>query len=306
MDYSKCELCPRGCGVNRNGGEKGFCGAGSEMKIYRYGPHFGEEPPFTGENGSGTVFFSHCTLGCEFCQNFPWSQQGKGKTYTSEAFADILIELAELKCHNWNLVSPTCWLPDVKNGLETAKKAGFSLPLLYNTSGFECEQSLDDMSNVVDIYVTDLRYSKIESAKLLSKSGDYVDAARKALLKMVDQVGHLKCDADGIALSGVVCRLLVLPGRADETIDNLRWLEKNVGTDIHISLMSQYVPAYNACKFQDMGRTVNEDEYEAVCDVVEDLEFYNGWIQDFIPDLKVDKDLVGYNMESGGSAGPKV
>jgi len=306
MDYSKCELCPRGCGVNRNGGEKGFCGAGSEMKIYRYGPHFGEEPPFTGENGSGTVFFSHCTLGCEFCQNFPWSQQGQGKTYTSEAFADILIELAELKCHNWNLVSPTCWLPDVKNGLETAKKAGFSLPLLYNTSGFECEQSLDDMSGIVDIYVTDLRYSKRESAQLLSKSGDYVDVARKALLKMVDQVGHLKCDADGNAISGVVCRLLVLPGGADEAIDNFRWLKANVGTEMHISLMSQYVPAYNACSYPDMGRTVNEGEYEAVCDVVEELEFYNGWIQDFMPDLEVDKDLVGYNMESGGSAEPKV
>jgi putative pyruvate formate lyase activating enzyme len=276
------------------------------MKIYRYGSHFGEEPPFTGEHGSGTIFFSHCTLGCEFCQNFPWSQQGKGDVYSSKAFADILIELAEQKCHNWNLVSPTCWLPDVKNGLKIAKKAGFYLPVMYNTSGFEYEESLDYMSGIVDIYVTDLRYSKRDSAQLLSKSGDYVDAARNALLKMIDQVGHLKCDADGIAMSGVVCRLLVLPGRADEAIDNLRWLAKSVGTEMHISLMSQYVPAYNACNYPEMGRTVNEDEYKAVCDVVEELEFYNGWIQDFIPDLEVDKELVGYNMESGGSAEPNV
>ncbi len=302
MDYSNCDLCPRVCGVNRNAGEKGFCGAGSEMKIYRYGPHFGEEPPFTGENGSGTVFFSHCTLGCEFCQNYPWSQNGEGKTYTFEALGEILIELAKQKCHNWNLVSPTCWLPDVKNGVETVKKAGFSLPLLYNTSGFECEKSLDDMSGIVDIYVTDLRYSKRESAQLLSKSGDYVEAARNSLLKMVDQVGHLKCDSDEHAVSGVVCRLLVLPGRADEAIENLRWLAENVGTDIYISLMSQYVPTYNAYKFQDMGRTVNQNEYEAVCDVVEKLEFYNGWIQDFMPDLEVDKELVGYNMKSSDSA----
>ncbi|MDA3797517.1 MAG: radical SAM protein [Kiritimatiellae bacterium] len=298
MDYSDCKLCPRACGVDREAGEFGFCGAGSKLKIYRYGPHFGEEPPFSGENGSGTIFFSHCTLGCQYCQNFPWSQDGAGKEYSCEEFADILIGLAKEKCHNWNLVSPTSWLPDVKNGIDIAKKAGFFLPILYNTSGFECEKSLDDMAGIVDIYVTDLRYSKNESAKELSGAENYVESARAALLKMVEQVGHLRVDAAGIAVSGVVCRILVLPGRADEAADSLRWLKENVGRDIHISVMSQYTPTYNACEFDEMNRMLYRDEYEMVCDVAEELEFYNGWIQDFIPDEGVDDELVGYNMKS--------
>lgn len=296
MNYTNCRMCPRQCGVDRTAGQLGFCAADNKMKIYRYGPHFGEEPPLVGQKGSGTVFFSHCTLACAYCQNYPWSQEHQGNEYTSESLAEILIELAQQGCHNWNLVSPTSWLPDVIQGVELAKKTGFSVPIVYNTSGFECKKGLESMFNFVDIFVTDLRYSSDKTALELSKCGNYVQTARDALMKMVENVGMLKCDEDGIAQTGVVCRLLILPGRHQETIDNLHWLKNTIGNDIHISLMSQYTPAYHANRFAEMGRMISREEYDAVCAVVEELEFYNGWIQEYIPESGTDEELVGYNM----------
>ncbi len=162
-----CQLCPRGCGVNRAEGQVGFCGAGAEMMIYRYGLHNGEEPPVSGDNGSGTVFFSNCTLKCIYCQNYPWSQNGEGTAYTVEELSAILIELAEQGCHNWNMVSPTCWIPQITAALQLAKNAGYDLPVVYNSSGFESLETLNYVADWVSMFLVDLRYAEKESAKIV-------------------------------------------------------------------------------------------------------------------------------------------
>ncbi len=296
----ECRLCPRGCGVNRSSGQTGFCGAGAEMKIYRYGPHFGEEPPVSGTKGSGTVFFSHCTLKCIYCQNYSWSQEGEGALYTTEQLAEILVELADAGCHNWNMVSPTCWLPYIGDAVEMAHDAGYHLPIVYNSSGFECLESLNYVAEWVNVFLVDLRYSRKNTATDGSNAGNYVNIARKAILKMYDLVGNLVTDDAGIAQSGIICRLLILPGKAEEVVDNLYWLAENIGNDVSISVMEQYLPTYKAVtdkRYADWNRRISRSEYELVCEVVEKLGFSNGWMQDFAGES--DAELLGFNMQSG-------
>ncbi len=294
---SKCELCPRRCGVNRLAGEKGFCKAGAETEIYRWGPHHGEEPPISGRRGSGTVFFSRCTLRCVYCQNFPWSQEGKGRKYSAGELVEAFRGLKGAGCHNWNLVSPTPWLPMIAAAVGKLKDEGVSLPVVYNTSGFENVETLAGFADLTDIYLTDLRYSRRESALSGSGSADYVDAARAAFSEMWRQRGPLKVDGGGAAVSGVICRLLILPGRAVEAVENLRWLADNVGTNVAVSVMSQYLPAHKAVGMNEWNRRISREEYRAVCKAVDELGFSEGWTQDY--ELTAPNELVGFRMKSG-------
>ena len=299
-DLSCCELCPRRCGVDRLAGRRGYCGAGERLEIYRYGPHHGEEPPISGIGGSGTVFFSRCTLRCLYCQNYPWSQEGCGEYYTVEALAGALEELADRGCHNWNLVSPTPWLPFICDALERVRSTGVRLPVVYNTSGFEREAIIEGLAGLVDIFLTDLRYASGASASEGSDGEAYADIARRAFLQMWQQTGPLRTDANGIAVFGTICRLLILPGRAQEAIDNLRWLADSVGTDVAVSVMAQYTPAYRAANGDcgsDWQRRITRREYEKVCSAVEELGFLEGWIQDF--DEPGPEHLVGFKMQPG-------
>jgi len=293
-------LCPRDCGVNRAAGELGYCKAGAAVRMYRYAPHFGEEPPITGTKGSGTLFFSHCTLACIYCQNYSWSQQGRGDIYDADALAAAFRELAEAGCHNWNLVTPTSWLPQIALAVETLRAEGVDLPLVYNTAGYERLDILESYQSLIDIYLTDLRYSSDVSAAAGSMVSDYVETARTALERMWDRLGPLRCNKNGVAISGVICRLLVLPGKSGEVIDNLEWLSEHIGTEIPISLMAQYQPAYRALEREPWNRHINRAEYDAVCAAVEALGFENGWIQDF--DDEVEAGLPGYEMQPGGGA----
>jgi len=287
--------------VNRLAGERGFCRAGVDTEVFRYAPHHGEEPPISGARGSGTIFFSRCTLSCLYCQNYPWSQQGEGAVYDADGLVRIFKSLAEAGCHNWNLVSPTPWLPQIAEAVDRLGDKGIRLPLVYNSSGYERSETLDEFSRLVDIYLADLRYSKASTAAEGSRAEDYVPAARTAMQVMWERLGPLQCDEDGIAVSGVICRLLILPGHADEVVDNLEWMAATLGTDVPLSVMAQYHPAHRAGERIPWHRYPTRDEYDRVCDAVESLGFEEGWVQDFTE--HVDDGLLGFTMPAGGNTG---
>jgi putative pyruvate formate lyase activating enzyme len=288
-------MCPRRCGADRAAGERGYCGAGRDVEIYRYGRHGGEEPPISGRRGSGTVFFSRCTMRCLYCQNHPWSQEGAGWPYDVNGLAGILEGLAASGCHNWNLVSPTPWLPPIEAALDRLKRAGVSLPVVYNTSGFERVETLQAVGRWVGVYLTDLRYARRQTATAASECAEYVTAARAALLEMWRQKGGLALDGEGTAVSGVVCRLLVLPGHSDEAVENLEWLAANVGPRIAVSVMAQYTPVHRALNRPPWNRTVTAEEYGPVCDAAERLGFRGGWVQEF--GGSAEKGLLGTEMK---------
>ena len=296
-DGHACRLCPRCCGVDRAGGERGYCGAGAVARVFRHGSHFGEEPPVSGTRGSGTVFFSHCTLRCIYCQNFPWSQEHRGEEMSVDRLRAILAELAEQGCHNWNLVSPTPWLPVILAAAEPLIARDSRLPFVYNTSGFESLETLAAYRDLADIALTDLRYARPETAAEASDAGGYVMAARETLKWFWRELGPLQVDADGSARRGTICRLLVLPGHADEAVENLAWIRRHIGTDLHISLMSQYTPVFRAAGRPGWNRRVTAEEYGRVTDAAESMGFENGWIQP--PVAAVDTKLLGCEMPAG-------
>lgn len=283
--------------MNRRDGQVGYCRAGGTVEVYRHGPHHGEEPPVSGTRGSGTVFFSRCTLKCLYCQNYPWSQEGQGTLTEVDGLAAMLSGLAAAGCHNWNFVSPTPWLPWIVEAWERTTAGGTRLPIVYNTSGFERAETLRALEGWVDVYLTDLRYADTGSAKSGSDAGGYVEAARAALLEMWRQTGALKTDDDGIARRGTICRLLVLPGRADEAVANLEWLAESVGTLIPVSVMAQYTPAYRATGVAPWDRRPTPEEYGRVVEAVERLGFSEGWVQEY--ETPSPESLVGFNMRPG-------
>lgn len=291
---ARCELCPRRCGVNRAEGRRGYCGAGRRVELYRYGRHDGEEPPISGSRGSGTVFFSRCTLHCLYCQNYPWSQEGAGHAVETGALADVFEELARAGCHNWNLVSPTPWLPMIREAWSLARARGVACPVVYNTSGFERVETVRALGDWVDIYLTDLRYARPETAIVGSDSAAYTAAAREAVQEMWRQAGPLELDQDGVARRGTICRILVLPGLADEAIANLEWLAETMGDGIAVSVMAQYTPAYKAVALPEWNHRPTVEEYERVVAVVERLGFTAGWVQEYAAPSP--ENLVGFNM----------
>ena len=299
-DLTKCELCPRRCGANRAAGRRGACGAGAAVEIYRHGAHRGEEPPVSGTRGSGTVFFSRCTMSCLYCQNYPWSQCGEGRATDAGGLRDVFRSLAAAGCHNWNLVSPTPWLPMVADALDGLRGGGVALPVVMNTSGFERAETIEALAGRVDVYLTDLRYARPETAEEASAAPGYVEAARAALLAMWRQAGALDTDGDGIARRGVICRLLILPGRAGEAVENLRWLADAVGSGIAISVMAQYTPVHRAAGRPGWDRGITRAEYDAVCEAAEEIGFSNGWIQEF--GEPPPEGLLGAEMKPGGPA----
>jgi putative pyruvate formate lyase activating enzyme len=264
------------------------------VELYRFGAHQGEEPPVSGTRGSGTVFFSRCTLRCRYCQNYPWSQEGQGREVDEAALAGVLEELRGRGCHNWNLVSPTPWLPWIHAAWQRVTRTGPALPLVYNTSGYERVDVVRALEGWVNVYLTDLRYATPASAAEGSACEGYVEAARAAFREMWRQTGPLVLDEDGLARRGTICRLLVLPGRADEAVANLAWLADTAGTRVPVSVMSQYTPAYRAVGEGDWGRRPTAEEYGRVVEAVENFGFDEGWVQEY--DAPPPEDLVGFKM----------
>lgn len=299
--WSPCRLCPRQCGVDRAASRVGYCGAGDRLQVFRSGPHAGEEPPISGERGSGTIFFSRCTLRCCYCQNHPWSQDGQGAEWTEEDLVRELTRLRETGCHNWNLVSPTPWWPAILPALERVR-AGGRIPVVCNTSGYERPEMVAALAGAVEVYLTDLRYARPETAGAASDAADYVAVSRMALKAMWREAGPLELDEAGMARRGTICRILILPGHAGEAVESLEWVAREIGTDLAISLMAQYTPAYRACAMPPWNRGITMREYRQVTEAMEALGFSLGWIQEFggpPPD-----GLLGHTMPAGpaGSA----
>jgi putative pyruvate formate lyase activating enzyme len=212
--------------------------------------------------------------------------------YSVDELAGIFRELAGDGCHNWNLVSPTPWLPQIAEALAVVRGEGLNLPVVYNSSGYERCSVLAD--SPIDIYLSDLRYADNATAREGSKAGDYVEVARKALFEMWERLGPLKCDENGVAISGVICRLLILPGHAEEAVASLEWLEESIGTEIHISVMAQYQPSYRALRCAPWNGRITRAEYELVCNAVERLGFEEGWVQDFEEEVNIE--FLGHQM----------
>lgn len=278
---SPCRLCPRQCGARRDGVGRGLCGEGGIARIYCAAPHCGEEPPLSGTAGSGTVFFSGCTLRCSYCQNHPFSQEGAGEEVATGKLAGIFLALAAKGCHNLNLVTPTHFLPQILQALERAVGDGFSLPVVYNTSGYETLESLRLLDGIVDIYLPDMRYACAEEAARYSGAGDYPAVNRDAVREMWRQVGPLVTDAEGIARRGLIVRHLVLPGGVAGTREILRFLAEEVSRDVAVSLMSQYTPCFHALGDPIIGRRVTRREFEDAAMALREADIVRGWVQEW-------------------------
>ena len=262
---NSCALCPRKCGVSRKDKQYGFCGAPEKLVISSIFPHHGEEPPISGINGSGTVFFSYCTLQCCFCQNYQISHENEGTVYSIEELADEMLGLQNKGCHNINLVTATHFLPWVVSALKTASSKGLTIPIVYNCSGYESESTISALLGIIDIYLPDMKYGNEISAQRFSKAADYVNANQKAIRAMFRQVGPLKIDSEGIAYRGLCIRHLILPQDMAASALVLKFLKSSFDPqDIFISLMAQYRPLYKAHHYHEINRMVSQEEYESV------------------------------------------
>ena len=276
-----CRLCPRMCGSDRfrNGGTRGYCGAANLPRVFRWGPHFGEEPPITGERGSGCVFFSRCTMKCLYCQNSPWSWKGAGEDKSIPELTRIFRDLAVSdRVENWNLVSPTPYLPFVREAVQPLFKEGVRLPFVWNSSGYERVETLEEYSELCDMALFDLRYSRGKTAAEASQAPDYVENARAAV-KWAWGRRKAEDGACKVGGGGLIVRILVLPGHADEAIENLAWLATDVSNEVPVSVMAQYTPAYKALETPPFDRPVTAEEYDEVAEAAADFGFENGWVQ---------------------------
>lgn len=274
-----CTLCPRECKVNRMKEEKGYCKAGSKLKIASYNVHNGEEPPISGTNGSGTIFLTGCTMRCVFCQNFPISQLYNGNEYETKDLANMMLDLQSQGCHNINFVTPTHFVPQIVSALVLAAGDGFKIPLVYNTSGYDNVSTLKLLDGIIDIYLPDIKYTDDNIAFKYSNVKNYCESNIKAIYEMYRQVGNLVIDEKNIALHGLIIRHLVLPNRLSNSRDVLHFIAKNISSDIDLSIMSQYFPAHLAHVFSDINRKITKEEYEEVLEAMENEKLDNGWIQ---------------------------
>lgn len=274
-----CNLCPRRCGVNRETGEKGYCKSGFKISLGKVMLHKWEEPCISGENGSGAVFFSGCSLRCVFCQNYPISRCEVKKEISVERLAKIFLELQAKKAHNLNLVSASHFLPLVIKALKIAKDNGLFIPVIYNTGGYEEIDSLKKLKGLVDIYLPDFKYFDQEIAKRYSKAPDYFLKASLALKEMFSQAGEAKIK-DGLLKKGVLIRHLVLPGQINDSKKIIDYLIKSYGNSCYISLMSQFTPIPSLLKYPEINRKLTLEEYEDVVDYAISKGVENGFLQD--------------------------
>lgn len=281
--YDRCKLCPRACGAARNDGERGVCGATSELRIARAALHFWEEPPISGEAGSGAIFFSGCPLKCVFCQNREISAGNFGHVVSVSRLARIMLELQGQGALNINLVTPGHYAPQVVEAVREARAAGMSLSVVCNTSGYESLACVRLLASVVDVWLTDYKYASSNLARRLSGARDYPEVAHAALGEMLASVhaaGGRAEGADGRMTRGIIVRHLVLPGHTDDSMAVLDRVWQLAGNDVDISVMNQYTPN-EVCRRRggDLARALGDDEYDIVLDHADDLGFERMWWQ---------------------------
>ncbi len=276
----RCDLCPHDCLVNRLAGATGVCRVAWQPRIASANIHHGEEPPISGNRGSGTIFFSNCSLSCRFCQNFPISQLGNGTDLTTGGLAGKMLKLQAQDVHNINFVTPGHFLPQVLAALWLAIPQGFRLPIVWNSSGYERVDALRLLDGVVDVYLPDMKYAGDDEAVRFSSAPGYRDINRAAVAEMLRQVGHFRADDEGVAVRGLIIRHLVLPEGGAGTRETLAWIAANLGRETHVSHMKQYYPAHRAPDTPGLQRKLTDEEYEEAVKALEEAGLENGWIQE--------------------------
>ena len=293
-NLKKCELCPHNCKVNRLNGEIGRCKCKDKVKIALASVHYYEEPCISGENGSGTIFFSGCNLNCKFCQNYEISQLGKGIEITIEELSDIFIKQQNKGVNNINLVTPTMYVYQIIEAIKIARKKGLDIPIVYNSNGYENIETIKKLSEYIDVYLPDLKYYDDEIAYKYSGINNYFENAKLAILEMQKQVGAPKLNEDGIIQKGLIIRHLVLPNNIENSEKILRWIKSNMDEEVYISIMAQYFPSYKAKQMNDINRKLSEEEYAKIEDLVYELDIKNGYMQElgeheeeYVPDFNL-------------------
>lgn len=288
----RCRLCPRDCKADRSAGG-GRCGVGDRLLVARAALHMWEEPCISGEEGSGAVFFSGCSLGCVYCQNRKISGGQRGEAVSVERLAQMYLELQEQGANNINLITAGHYLPQVIDSVARARRRGLCVPVVYNTGGYERAEAIAALRGTVDVFLPDFKYWRPETARRYSNAADYPQIAKLALAQMVKQAPEPVFDGRGMLQSGVVVRHLVLPGHTDESKEIIRYLYGTYGDRIYISILNQYTPMPGVGeRFPQLGRTVTQQEYDEVVDYAIDLGVENGFIQEgetakesFIPEF---------------------
>lgn len=274
-----CNICPRKCRAERDI-NRGFCGVGSLPVVAKACLHYWEEPCISGSRGSGAVFFTGCNLKCVFCQNYKISQENFGREISVSRLADIFIELQNKDAHNINLVNPTHFAFAVREAVKAAREKGLTIPVVYNSNGFESPEILKMMDGIVDIYLPDMKYFSSDISLKYSGASDYFAIASAAVKEMYRQVGASQLGVDGMMKQGMIIRHMVLPGHTSDSIKVLEWLRSNMPQDIYVSVMSQYTPYYNACLYPEVDRRLTRWEYERVINKFCKLGFENGYMQE--------------------------
>lgn len=263
---ASCRICPRACGVNRLEGEKGFCKTGRKARVASYSAHFGEEAPLVGSHGSGTIFMSSCNLLCSFCQNFEISHQRQGIDVTSEQLAAMMVDLAERGCHNINFVTPTHVVPQILEALPFAIEEGLSVPLVYNSSGYDSKETLMTLDGIFDIYMPDFKFWKAEWADKYCQASDYSKTAVAAIREMHRQVGDLVVDENGVATGGLLVRHLVMPNNTAGTESIMAFLADEISPNTYVNVMDQYRPCGYAHQDALINRRLKAREFREAID----------------------------------------
>lgn len=293
-ELTKCEICPHNCKVNRIIGNTGMCKCNDKVKIALSSLHYYEEPCISGENGSGTVFFSGCNLNCKFCQNYEISQLGKGIEITIEQLADIFIKQQEKNANNINLVTPTMYVYQIIEAIKIAKQKGLRIPIIYNSNGYENIETIRKLDGYIDVYLPDLKYYNNELAKEYSGINNYFENATKVIKEMYKQVGAPKFNKDENIVKGLMIRHLVLPNQTQNSKNVLKWIKENIDENVYINIMAQYFPSYKAKEIEGLNRKLTKQEYEEIENFVYELDIKNGYMQElgeheeeYVPDFNL-------------------
>lgn len=295
-DYKKilnnCDLCPRNCHVDRTSGQRGYCGQTDKLVVARAALHMWEEPCISGTRGSGTVFFSGCSVGCVYCQNHNIAEGKAGKIITTKRLSEIFIELQNKGAHNINLVTPSHYIPQIIDAVSLSRSNGFSVPVVYNTSGYEKLEAIRMLKGTVDIYLPDLKYMDGAIAQMYSNCKDYFLYASAAIKEMVNQVPEPEFDSDGIMTKGVIVRHMMLPGYLEDSKNIIKYLYDTFGNKIYMSIMNQYTPLPHVSPYPEINRKITDKEYDELIDYAVESGVENGFIQEgetqsesFIPEF---------------------
>lgn len=263
----RCDLCPRDCGKNRIRGRRGDCNANADLEISSFAPHFGEETELVGKNGSGTIFFTNCSLLCVFCINYDVSQMGQGRRYSISELSDMMLTLQRIGCHNINVVTPTHYAPHILKALDIAAGRGLRLPLVYNTCGWEKLDVLQLLDGIADVYLADFKYDDPKAANKYSPGAiTYPEITKTALLEMHRQVGIPEANTSGMINRGLMIRHLVMPDNAAHSDKVMSWIGNNLPKNTYVNIMSQYTPVFKAHEYPEISRRITQAEYNAVVD----------------------------------------